>query len=356
MTVGYARGLAGLVVVGAMVAGAAAPAEAKAKKPKLSKAEKKKLKKAKKRQKKFFKKAAAAYDDELWDDAIASFLLANEALPKAGILFNIARCYENKNDQLKAVEYLEQFVAEEEDEEAKEEGQDVLDVVRKKVAQSYATVNISAKPKGAEVRLTRGETTAVTGAAPFKRYLEPGKWVVTIVKEGFDEWKEERALEPGKVLNLDITLVDPKVREAEEKAAAAKKKKEDAAAKKKAEKERKEAEALAWAREDAEAESFRNWMIVGGGAVLVATGTVTAFLLSGANEKVDDLAKDGGTVADHRSAADAASSLALMTNVLLGAGTAGVIAGGALMYLADDPPAEPATAGPGVLIRFGGHF
>ena len=217
MTVGYARGLAGLVVVGAMVAGAAAPAEAKAKKPKLSKAEKKKLKKAKKRQKKFFKKAAAAYDDELWDDAIASFLLANEALPKAGILFNIARCYENKNDQLKAVEYLEQFVAEEEDEEAKEEGQDVLEVVRKKVAQSYATVNISAKPKGAEVRLTRGETTAVTGAAPFKRYLEPGKWVVTIVKEGFDEWKEERALEPGKVLNLDITLVDPKVRQAEER-------------------------------------------------------------------------------------------------------------------------------------------
>ncbi len=331
--------------------------KAKAGKKKLSKKEKKALKKAKKRQKKFFKKGAAAYEDEVWDDAIASFQLAYDALPKASILFNIARCYENKTELIKAIEFTERFVAGEDNEEVRQEGQDLLSVLKKKVGATYATVKITAKPKGAEVRLKRGDEDAVSGPAPFERFLEPGPWTVTIVKEGWDEWKEERALEAGKTLKLDVKLVDPKIREAEAKAAAKKKKEEAAAAKKKAAEEKAAADAAEKARAEADAAAFRNWLIIGGGAALLAAGTVTAFMLTGANSEIEELEKDGATVKEFRTAEDDAASLALMTNVLLGLGGATAITGGVLIMLTDGPPTDEALALPsGALISYGGRF
>lgn len=354
------RGFVVVAVIGGLVAGPGLASDAHAgDSKKLSKKEKKALKKAKKRQKKFFKKGASAYEDEVWDDAIASFQLAYDALPKASILFNIARCYENKNELIKAVEFTERFVAGEADEEMRQEGQDLLSVLKKKVGATYATVKITATPEGAEVRLKRGDDDAVSGAAPFERFLEPGPWTVTVAKEGWDEWKEERALEAGKTLKLDVKLVDPKVRQAEAKATADKKKREAAAAKKKAAEDQAAAEALAQAREDAEAASFRNWLIIGGGATLLAAGTVTAFMLSGANTEIEDLEKDGATVKEFRTAEDDAASLALMTNVLLGLGAATALTGGALLMLSDGPPTEGAAAVAlpgGGLLTFEGRF
>jgi hypothetical protein len=72
------RGAVGLAVVGGLVAGSGLASEADA--APADKKEKKALQKTKKRQKKFFKKGAAAYEDELWEGAtVTEFRSAEDA-------------------------------------------------------------------------------------------------------------------------------------------------------------------------------------------------------------------------------------------------------------------------------------
>jgi len=328
-----------------------------AKKP--SKAEKKALKKAKKRAKKFDKKGRQAYEEELWDDAIASFELAHQAYPLAKYLFNIARCHENRGDLVAALEYLDRFLADEEDEEQQELGKDTRAVVDKKLRAAYGEAIVHSEPEGASVRLEQ-EGVSHEGATPYRRWVKPGKWTVTVTRKGYEEAKEELAVLAGKPAELKLQLVDPKA-EAERKAreeAARKEAEEEKRREEEAAARRAEAERLA---EEAAARDRRNLLVLAGGGVLLAAGGAFAVLTSMKNSEIDDLKSEGAFSEEYQEAQDSAGLYALTTNVLLGLGAATAATAGVLMLLAEDPAeAEPAVsvwplpAGGGLVV--GGSF
>ena len=318
----------------------------------MSKAEKKALKKAKRRAKKFEANGRQAYDEELWDDAIASFELAHQALPAPKYLFNIARCHENRGDLVTALESLDRFIADEPDEEQKELGRDTRAVIDKKLRAAYGELVVRSEPEGAAVRLEK-EGVVHSGAAPYRRWVKSGQWTVTVTKEGYEEAKEELAVVAGKPAELKLTLVDPKA-EAERKAS------EEAARREAEEKQRREEEEAARLVEaerltgEAEARDRRNLYVLAGGGALLAAGGVFGMLASLKNSEIDDLKSDGGFASQYEEAQDAASFRAMTANVLLGLGAATAVTAGALLLLAEDPPEDETVVSAGPLAAGGG--
>jgi len=298
------------------------------------------LKKAKKRAAKFDKKGRQAYGEELWDDAIASFQLAYDTFPRAKYLFNIARCHENRGDLVEALEYVDRFLAEEKDEEQREVGQDTRAVMDKKLRAAWGELVIGSEPDGATVRL-RSAGTIHEGKTPYRRWVEPGDWKVTVDKEGFEAVEEILTVAAGKQAELKPTLVDPKA-EAERQA-----KKEAAAREAEEARERAEETARRLAEHErlvaeAAARDRRNLLILAGGGTLLLAGGVFAGLAVAKNGEIEDLESKGAFPSEFEEAQDAAEVRALAANVLLGVGIATAATAAALMLVADDVPAVPA--------------
>ncbi len=313
------------LVVGTLVAALgchlAAPAEVPAKQSKVGK-----------QARRFEKKGKKAYAKKRWDDAVAAFRLAYEADPQPRFLFNVARCLAKKGDLPQALQYLEQYIAEETNEEERADGAAELRILEARLETSFARLMVVSKPKGARV-VVRGQGREIPGTTPLSRWLPVGSWHVRVSADGHEEWTQEVLAEAGRPLNLVARL------KAEGAAAAEPAPEKEAETKKRRKKRRKPKPPPTAA---AEGGSPVPWLVLGGGGALAAGGAVFGVLAGSARDERDALKGAGTTYDAYQEKQETAKSRALVANVLYVAG--GVAAAtGVVLLLLDDGGAEAAA-------------
>jgi len=303
--------------------------------------------KAKQAARRYEIKGKVAYRRGAWEEAIAAFELAYEAIPHPRHLHNIGRAHEKNGDLAAAIEWVDRYIEEETDAEERQDGEATLAILRTRLVKRHAEVTIRTQPSGAVVRLA-GPTGELDGTSPMRKWLSVGGWTVVVAKDDLPRVRRRFVVEAGRATSLEIDL--------------------RAAARREGDAE----ESDGWGDEIDESDPSRRppspppprtspstlgpWVALGVGAAALAGGAVFG-LLAGQAEQARDDARDGGYYRDFVDEHDTAESHALTANVLLGAGAMAALAGGAWWLVAPADPAAAAAVSPGPAgLVLGGRF
>ena len=293
----------------------------------------------------------AAYTKKLYDDAVAAFEAAYQADPDPKYLFNLARCHEKRGDLARAARYFERYIAAAPKAVDRRKVKALAKMLRVKLKKAFTRVKVRSEPDGAFVRvdLERGE--AVEGAAPWTEWLPFGTHRLTVSRDGHEPVWRPLTVKPGDPIEVLVELKpesapEPKPKPEPEPEASAQPEPAQAAP----------------AEPPAASAGWLPWTTVGVGALLLGGGVLAGVLSRQAEEERDDLLADAidltsrVTYPDYAELDDDARTRALTANVLLGVGTAAVIAGTILVLtsggeeVAVVPLASP--DGPGVALAW----
>lgn len=167
----------------------------------------------------YAKKGKKAYKKKRWDDAIVAFELAHRADPQPKFLFNIGRCWEKKGDLFKAMEFMQRYVSDVEEQGEKEDAQEVYAILRGKLLKTSGEVTIDSEPQGAAVRLVGEDNREVAGATPMTRWLPAGRWKLQVARKGLEIHEAELFVAVGETSERFVELQE--IRKASSQVAAA---------------------------------------------------------------------------------------------------------------------------------------
>jgi len=328
----------GFLVAALVAAGVyAAPAAAKPKKPNAE-------------AQRFERMAKKAYVKKEWDDAAAAFELAFGADPLPKYLFNIGRCYEKKGDLPGAAEYLRRYLATTSgNEEERKDVEALIALVQAKLEKKRSEVRIRTEPSHAVVRIAHGEEK-VEGFAPYTGWLTFGAWALEVTLDGHQPVKQTLAVRKGKPVDLQLKLEripepkpEPPPPPEPKPDPKPDPKPEPPVAKDEPDPPPKEPEPSVAETPPEEGGSLLPWVVLGASGAALAGAGVFGWLSLQAEQRRDDLKSDPVRYDDVKTEDDAARGHALVSNVLVGVGAAGAVAGVALLLLSDAD--EEASAG-----------
>lgn len=153
---------------------------------------------------KLYEEGDTLYKVKEYEKALANFkeayLLTSEPL----LLYNIGQCHRQLNQLDEARKSFESFLRDApQDSDLRPNAESLLAEVNKEIARlaSKSTIQISSKQDPTEVFLDN----LPAGTSPLTlSELEPGKHVITIKKEGYQDTQVSVTLEPGQTLPLEI--------------------------------------------------------------------------------------------------------------------------------------------------------
>ncbi len=316
-------------------------------------------KKARKKAKRYEKKGKRAYKKERWDEAIVSFELAHGLHPAPRYLFNIGRCYEQKGDLFKAMEYVQTYADTVQDTREREDADEVREILRAKLARTNGEVRLSSTPPGAVVTLVGGGRK-VQGTTPLARWLEAGTWDLEVALQDHETARDELVVQVGESLDKSYALrskaeasapqeappdTPSQATEAQPVAGAV-----EAASPGLDKAADQAAGRPASAPQDAAAGVLPHVLLWSGVALVGAGGWFGLQAAASEDEAQGFVDTPGkGTLAEARSIQDAAERHALTANILLGAGAVGAGAGIWLLMSHPDTAAFVPTPGGGLL-------
>ncbi len=314
--------------------------------------------------------AAAAFKAGEFEKAARLFRQAFDFSPRGNLLFNIGFCFEKADNRLEAVKYYKRFLDAVPNTPRRSEIQDKITELSKSLDARYKRVIVTTEPSGAFIYLNDRSSGSI-GKSPVQMSLLPGKHKVIAqhadfepverditvgqdgdtkveivllpigefadvkfmvsergvdvmvdrrrigkspivgvkrirqgkhqviaMKQGFENWTRTITVKGGKSQTVDIQLLAEGVVESDVEIEAGQSK--------------------VWP-----------WVTMGLGGAIIAGGTVTGLMANGLYNTLDEKKQRDEPIA--RSDIDTGNRLVLMTNVMLGIGTA-VVAGGLTWY------------------------
>ena len=336
-------------LVGALLVLPATPVAAKAKKPA---AEGKVSKKAKKKAKRMEKVGRGAYRKGKYGDAMIAFRAAYKAVPKPKFLYNLGRCHEKLGELAAAADHYERYLEEAPDAEDREEVETQADFLKEKLQQTMAYVQLASEPDVADFELVGGDEQ-YEGELPWKRWVPPGKYKLTVRWDDKDPITEKVRLKVGQsrilTLKRDKPEADPEPEPKAKpalKAEPAPKPAEDKQAVALEKEPEPEPEPMVPPPSPAASSgpSVAAWAALGVAGVGVLAFAVLGVMQQGKKDDLEKLQSDrrGQNRAEAQTLVEGANNLGTLANVSLGVTVAGALTGGWLLLSADD---EGATAG-----------
>jgi hypothetical protein len=158
---------------------------------------------AKEQAKALFKQGREHFQSGRFADALTAFEQANAIKPHPLMLYNIGQVHEAMNDLPRAVETYEKFLA-----SGAEDADDVKDRlarIRKTMAASWTTLELTSEPLGASIWINARDG-APRGRTPAKLQLPAGNVTLILEKDGFRQVQRPLKLQAGKAEQLAIVL------------------------------------------------------------------------------------------------------------------------------------------------------
>ncbi len=254
----------------------------------------------------------SAFETGEYEDALAAFQEAYEAIPNPIVLVSIANSQERLGDVRAAVETLEQYLEEREDAPDREEIEGRLEELRS----TPAVLVVSSTPTGATITVDGEAQEEVT---PAEIEVPAGEHTVAITLEGYEEESETVTVAFGERYEHApvLTEVEPVADEFGEEGEGA---------------EYEEEEVAVEEPED-EGVSTGVWVTSAVAGVGLVTGTVLGFLALSEQSEFDDTPTTD--------AADKGETFALFADVAFGVALAAAITA-VVLYLTDSGDDEDA--------------
>jgi tetratricopeptide (TPR) repeat protein len=260
----------------------------------------------------------SAYQAGRFQQAISSFLVADELAPRAALAFNIARAYEKLDDSAQALRYYRDYLR-------REVSPVNMEGVRARITELEALLasrgvqqlTIRSEPSGAFVSID-GQPR---GPTPWTGELVPGKHEVSLIKEGFAVIKRDVVLDAARAADVNIELGNSQSASSQP-AAAPTPKTEPSVAKAPATKPTKDAP---------NAPRFGPWPFITLGAGGAALVTAVGFELARSSAERD--AQSAPTQIAYVDRYEAMESRQTVARVFAGLGGALVVTGGVLLVL-----------------------
>ncbi len=158
---------------------------------------------AKEQAKALFKQGREHFQAGRFSDALTAFEQANAIKPHPLMLYNIGQVQEALGDLPRAVETYEKFLASGTDDTA--DVKDRLARIRKTIATSWTTLELTSEPLGASVWLDSKDSPP-RGRTPVRLQLPAGNVTLILEKEGFRQVQRPLKLQAGKAEQLAIVL------------------------------------------------------------------------------------------------------------------------------------------------------
>ena len=301
-----------------------------------------------------FLKGKALVEEGAYDQAIVELKASYDLKPVAIVLYNIAVCYDEMHRFGKAIDYYARFLT-----EGQGESKALLDEVdaRVKAIQKFiGQLAVAVDQAGAEV-IVDGE---LIGISPLKKVsLETGEHDLLVRKTGFEDTKQKFTIVSGERTEIDVKMVESEAKGAQ-KGGVVKVVKPPKDQGKKAQEGKKPGKGKAGGKKKLSPVPFGVVMALAGCALVgaIATGAL-------AIGKDGDVGKMSEDDPDFKSTRDEGRTLALTTDVLIGAGAAFALAAIVLGVYTDfgkgkgkkekvslTPLIGSSTAGAGIALQF----
>ena len=148
-----------------------------------------------------FKKGLMLVDEGDCKKAIVEFDASYKAFPAPSILYNMALCYDKLHGYAKAMEYYKKYLV-----EAKKIPDKKYKAIKdriEKLEKYLGTLRITCDVGDAKVLID----DKVVGRTPLKEtYLETGEHTLTIIKEGYEDYKTTVMMISGKIMAITAKL------------------------------------------------------------------------------------------------------------------------------------------------------
>ncbi len=161
----------------------------------------------KKRAGEYYGEGEKLYRQELYAAAIENFKKAQAIMPHPANLYNIARAYEKLGDAENCVRGYDEYVALY---KSRNDGKDPNDIVDVRASVSKCRllmrpeITIGSDPEGAKVYID--DKTKLLGQTSYKTTLDPGKYKLFLVMDGFVPFEESIEVRAGEPLKLFFKL------------------------------------------------------------------------------------------------------------------------------------------------------
>jgi len=316
------------------------------------------------------RQAAKAFKGGDFARAAGLFRQAFDFSPRGNLLFNIGFCYEKSGNRLEAIKYYKRFLDAVPNSNRRSTVQDKITELSKGLDSRYTQVIVTTEPPGAYIYLNErssgslgkspvqiplmpgkhkviaqhkdfepeereitvgsdGETKVEIVLLPSEEFadvkfmvsergvdvmvdrrrigkspivgvkrIRQGKHQIIAMKQGFENWNRAITVKGGQGQTIDIQMLVEGVVESE-------------------------------VEDESTSSKVWPWVTMGVGTAILAGGTVTGLMASGLYDKLDEKKQRSEPIA--KSDIDSGNRLVLMTNLMLGLGTA-VVAGGLTWY------------------------
>jgi len=155
----------------------------------------------------FYKEGRALFDKELYSAAIENFKKAHALVPHEANLYNIARAYEKLGDAENCVTGYQAYVDFYKRRNNGQDPKDAIDVrasIQKCQLLQRPKVTINSDPPDAKVYID--DKSKLLGQTPYETTLDPGKYKVYLVLDGFVPFEETLEVRAGEPVNLRFKL------------------------------------------------------------------------------------------------------------------------------------------------------
>ena len=166
-------------------------------------------KKAAKKAARMEKAGKAAYVKGKYDDALIAFEAAYEADPQPKHLYNMARCHEQLGRLSKASDFYERYLRDAPEAEDREDVETRAELLTKKLTATMGRLDIVSTPAGADLRI-EGEGRKRDVKTPWSGWLEPGRYELSALLQGHDEYTQKLGLSAGENRKVEIDFAGDK--------------------------------------------------------------------------------------------------------------------------------------------------
>ena len=158
--------------------------------------------------KRYFESGKVLYKQGSYKEAVVEFQKAYSLFPNGALLFNIAKSYEKLGDAPQALRSYKEYLRAVPSADDKDDVQASINSLEKRLREKgIQQVRVYSTPPGAQVAIN----SEVKGNTPFSAEMAPGRYYLTLTKQGFRPVEKDFVVKGSTSLDLDFTLDEVKL-------------------------------------------------------------------------------------------------------------------------------------------------
>jgi hypothetical protein len=151
-------------------------------------------------------RGTTAFNAGNFAECAEEFRRAFDVEPRGNLLYNIAFCYEKAGDLPNAITFYQRFIDAVPTSPKRPQVQRLLDQLKGQIQDEFVDINVSSDPVGAQV-FVNDKGGGAMGATPLTFKLLPGSYLIIAESQGYEPAKRKVDVKKGDTVMVELNLV-----------------------------------------------------------------------------------------------------------------------------------------------------